>query len=45
VALLAFREVQPAVAATDRLIRVVDVLAAKPSELAFYPVSSSKQQQ
>jgi hypothetical protein len=38
VALLCFRDVGAAVGATDRLIRVADLLAAKPSELAFYPV-------
>lgn len=36
--LFAFKEYFPAVAATDVLTRVADVLACKPSELAFYPV-------
>jgi len=38
VALMAFDDYFAAVAATDTLARVVDVLACKPSELAFYPV-------
>lgn len=38
VTLMAFTENFPAVEATDTLIRSVDVLASKPSELAFYPV-------
>jgi len=38
VTLFAFHEYFPAVAATDVLSRVSDVLAVKPSELAFYPV-------
>ena len=36
--LLAFSDYFAAVAATDLLVPVVDVLACKPSELAFYPV-------
>jgi hypothetical protein len=38
VTLFAFDDYFPAVAATDLLSRVTDVLCAKPSELAFYPV-------
>eukprot|EP00284_Hemiselmis_tepida_P018258 CAMPEP_0174919248 /NCGR_PEP_ID=MMETSP1355-20121228/3559_1 /TAXON_ID=464990 /ORGANISM="Hemiselmis tepida, Strain CCMP443" /LENGTH=544 /DNA_ID=CAMNT_0016164465 /DNA_START=68 /DNA_END=1699 /DNA_ORIENTATION=- len=38
VTLFAFQDYFPAVAATDVLSRVADVLACKPSELAFYPV-------
>mmetsp|Transcript_16865 Transcript_16865/g.25384 ORF Transcript_16865/g.25384 Transcript_16865/m.25384 type:complete len:488 (-) Transcript_16865:219-1682(-) len=38
VVLLAFNEYFPAVSATDVLARAVDILACKPSELAFYPV-------
>jgi len=38
VTLFAFNEYFPAVATTDILSRVADVLACKPSELAFYPV-------
>jgi hypothetical protein len=38
VTLFAFADYFPAVAATDQLCRVSDVLACKPSELAFYPV-------
>jgi hypothetical protein len=38
VTLFAFDEYFPAVATTDLLARVSDVLACKPSELAFYPL-------
>jgi len=38
VTLFAFDDYFPAVATTDLLSRVADVLCAKPSELAFYPV-------
>lgn len=38
VTLFSFDEYFPAVATTDILSRVADVLACKPSELAFYPV-------
>ena len=38
VTLFAFSDYFPAVATTDVLSRVADVLACKPSELAFYPV-------
>ena len=38
VTLFAFDDYFPAVATTDLLARVSDVLCAKPSELAFYPV-------
>jgi len=38
VTLFAFSDYFPAVATTDILIRVADVLCSKPSELAFYPV-------
>jgi hypothetical protein len=38
ITLFAFDDYFPAVAATDVLCRVTDVLACKPSELAFYPV-------
>jgi len=38
VTLFAFDDYFPAVATTDLLARVADVLCAKPSELAFYPV-------
>ena len=38
VSLLAFDDYFAAVAATDLLVPSVDVLACKPSELAFYPV-------
>lgn len=38
VTLFAFDEYFPAVATTDILSRVTDILACKPSELAFYPV-------
>jgi len=38
VTLFSFSEYFPAVATTDILSRVADVLACKPSELAFYPV-------
>jgi len=38
VTLFAFEDYFPAVATTDLVGRVTDVLACKPSELAFYPV-------
>lgn len=38
VTLFAFGDYFPAVATTDKLCRVADVLCCKPSELAFYPV-------
>ena len=38
VTLLAFTDYFAAVAATDLLVPVIDILACKPSELAFYPV-------
>lgn len=38
VTLFSFNDYFPAVATTDILSRVADVLACKPSELAFYPV-------
>jgi len=38
VTLFAFKDYFPAVATTDIVSRVTDVLACKPSELAFYPV-------
>ena len=38
VTLMAFEDYFAAVAATDLLVPAVDVLACKPSELAFYPV-------
>ena len=38
VTLFAFADYFPAVATTDLLSRVADVLCCKPSELAFYPV-------
>ncbi len=38
VTLFAFDDYFPAVATTDILCRVSDVLACKPSELAFYPI-------
>merc|ERR1719271_1942541 len=38
VTLFAFKDYFPAVATTDVLSRVADVLCCKPSELAFYPV-------
>ena len=38
VTLFAFDEYFPAVATTDILCRVADVLTCKPSELAFYPI-------
>jgi len=38
ITLFAFQEYFPAVATTDVISRVTDVLACKPSELAFYPV-------
>lgn len=38
VTLFAFDEYFPAVATTDLLCRVADVLTCKPSELAFYPI-------
>jgi hypothetical protein len=38
VTLFSFEDYFPAVATTDILSRVADVLACKPSELAFYPV-------
>jgi len=38
VTLFSFDAYFPAVATTDILIRVADILACKPSELAFYPV-------
>ena len=38
VTLFAFDDYFPAVATTDIVCRVADVLCAKPSELAFYPV-------
>ena len=38
VTLFAFDDYFPAVATTDILSRVADILACKPSELAFYPV-------
>jgi len=38
VTLFAFKEYFPAVATTDLVSRVTDILACKPSELAFYPV-------
>ena len=36
--LFAFADYFPAVATTDLVGRVADVLCAKPSELAFYPI-------
>ena len=36
--LFAFPDYFPAVATTDILCRIADVLVSKPSELAFYPV-------
>jgi hypothetical protein len=36
--LLAFKEYFPAMCCTDMLIRICDVMAVKPSELAFYPI-------
>lgn len=38
ITLFAFKDYFPAVATTDLLGRVTDVLCCKPSELAFYPV-------
>ena len=38
VTLFAFKDYFPAVATTDLVSRVTDILACKPSELAFYPV-------
>jgi hypothetical protein len=38
ITLFAFDEYFPAVATTDLLCRVADVLTCKPSELAFYPI-------
>mmetsp|Transcript_22298 Transcript_22298/g.32592 ORF Transcript_22298/g.32592 Transcript_22298/m.32592 type:complete len:552 (+) Transcript_22298:70-1725(+) len=38
VTLFSFEDYFPAVATTDILSRVADILACKPSELAFYPV-------
>jgi hypothetical protein len=38
ITLFAFDEYFPAVATTDILCRVSDVLTCKPSELAFYPI-------
>jgi len=38
VTLFAFEDYFPAVATTDILCRVADILACKPSELAFYPI-------
>lgn len=38
ITLFSFNQYFPAVATTDILSRVADVLACKPSELAFYPV-------
>jgi len=38
VTLFSFKDYFPAVATTDLVSRVTDVLACKPSELAFYPV-------
>mmetsp|Transcript_27370 Transcript_27370/g.58551 ORF Transcript_27370/g.58551 Transcript_27370/m.58551 type:complete len:545 (-) Transcript_27370:565-2199(-) len=38
VTLFAFEDYFPAVATTDLLCRVADVLTCKPSELAFYPI-------
>ena len=38
ITLFAFNEYFPAVATTDVLSRIADVLCCKPSELAFYPV-------
>jgi hypothetical protein len=38
ITLFAFDEYFPAVATTDILCRVADVLTCKPSELAFYPI-------
>jgi hypothetical protein len=38
ITLFAFEEYFPAVATTDLLGRVADVLTCKPSELAFYPL-------
>ena len=38
VTLFAFKDYFPAVATTDVISRVADVLCCKPSELAFYPV-------
>lgn len=38
ITLFAFDDYFPAVATTDILCRVADILAAKPSELAFYPL-------
>mmetsp|Transcript_14 Transcript_14/g.16 ORF Transcript_14/g.16 Transcript_14/m.16 type:complete len:582 (-) Transcript_14:50-1795(-) len=38
ITLFAFDEYFPAVATTDILVRVSDIMACKPSELAFYPI-------
>ena len=38
ITLFAYEEYVPAVATTDILCRVADVLACKPSEMAFYPI-------
>mmetsp|Transcript_27376 Transcript_27376/g.83247 ORF Transcript_27376/g.83247 Transcript_27376/m.83247 type:complete len:245 (+) Transcript_27376:1223-1957(+) len=38
ITLFTFKDYFPAVATTDVLVRVSDVLACKPSELAFYPI-------
>jgi len=38
ITLFAFKDYFPAVATTDVLSRIADVLCCKPSELAFYPV-------
>jgi len=38
VTLFAFEDYFPAVATTDLLCRVADILTCKPSELAFYPI-------
>lgn len=38
VVVLRFHDYFPAVACTDMLVRVADVLVTKPSELAFYPI-------
>jgi hypothetical protein len=38
VVLLAFKEYFPALACTDMLMRICDILVVKPSELAFYPI-------
>lgn len=38
VVLLTFEEYFPAMCCTDMLVRICDVMAVKPSELAFYPI-------